>query len=155
MSIYNDNSNKSLFWDSNFTNDNLASLDEDENEIMDCSSFQDIYPINYPSILSQQAVQNNIIPRELLPTRDYSKHILEVFPFQRQIELNEDEEEIDEDIRLFKINIENSKKDSINTLHEIVEPNSNENVNISNMSNIDNIKNLLNKNHISNEIFIK
>ena len=34
MSIYNDNSNKSLFWDSNFTNDNLANLDEDENEIM-------------------------------------------------------------------------------------------------------------------------
>ena len=34
MLIYNDNSNKSLFWDSNFTNDNLASLDEDENEIM-------------------------------------------------------------------------------------------------------------------------
>ena len=152
MLIYNDNSIKSLFSDSNFTDDNLANLNEDENEIMDCSSFQDIYPINNPSILSQQAVQNNIIPRELLPTRDYSKHILEVFPFQRQIELNEDEEEIDEDIRLFKINIENSKKDSINTLHEIVEPNSNENVNIGNMSNIDNIKNLLNKNQISNEI---
>ena len=79
MLIYNDNSNKSLFWDSNFTNDNLASLDEDENEIMDCSSFQDIYPKNYPSILSQQAFQNNIISRELLPTRDYSKHILKVF----------------------------------------------------------------------------
>ena len=152
MLIYNDNSFKSLFSDSNFTDDNLANRDEDENEIMDCSSFQDIYPINNPSILSQQAVQNNIISRELLPTRDYSKHILKVFPFQRQIELNEDEEEIDEDIRLFKTNIENSKKDSINTLHEIVEPNSNENVNIGNMSNIDNIKNLLNKNQISNEI---
>ena len=175
MLIYNDNSFKSLFSDSNFTDDNLANRDEDENEIMDCSSFQDIYRINNPSILSQQAVQNNIISRELLPTRDYSKHILKVFPFQRQIELNEDEEEIDEDIRLFKINIENSKKDSINTLHEIVEPNSNENVNIGNidsintlheivepnsnenvnignMSNIDNIKNLLNKNQISNEI---
>ena len=152
MLIYNDNSIKSLFSDSNFTDDNLANVDEDENEIMDCSSFQDIYRINNPSILSQQAFQNNIISRELLPTRDYSKHILKVFPFQRQIELNEDEEEIDEDIRLFKINIENSKKDSINTLHEIVEPNSNENVNIGNMSNIDNIKNLLNQNHISNEI---
>ena len=96
--------------------------------------------------------QNNIISRELLPTCNYSKNILKVFPFQRQIELNEDEEEIEEDKRLFQTKIENSKKDSINALHEIVEPNSNENVNISNMSNIDNIKNLLNQNHISNEI---
>ena len=136
MLIYNDNSIKSLFSDSNFNNYSLDNSDEDENEIMDNLSFQDIYQINNLSILSQQADQNNIISRELLPTRDYSKHILKVFPFQRQIELNEDEEEIDEDIRLFKINIENSKKDSINALHEIVEPNSNENVNISNMSNI-------------------
>ena len=115
MLIYNDNSIKSLFSDSNFNNYSLDNSDEDENEIMDNLSFQDIYQINNLSILSQQAFQNNIISRELLPTRDYSKHILKVFPFQRQIELNEDEEEIDEDIRLFKINIENSKKDSINT----------------------------------------
>ena len=152
MLIYNDNSIKSLFSDSNFNNYSLDNSDEDENEIMDNLSFQDIYQINNLSILSQQAFQNNIISRELLPTCNYSKNILKVFPFQRQIELNEDEEEIDEVKRLFEINIENSKKDSINTLHEIVEPNSNENVNISNMSNIDNIKNLLNQNHISNEI---
>ena len=58
MSIYNDNSNKSLFWDSNFTNDNLASLDEDENEIMDCSSFQDIYPKNFILFKSYSIIQH-------------------------------------------------------------------------------------------------
>ena len=153
MQINNHNSIKSLFFDSDFNNDCLSNLNENENEIMDCHSFQDIYPINNQSILSPIADQNSIIMyKELFPTCDYSKYILKVFPFQRQIELNEDEEEIDEDIRLFQIKIENSKKDSINTLHEIVEPNSNENVNISNMSNIDIIKNLLNQNHISNEI---
>ena len=153
MQINNHNSIKSPFFDSDFNNDCLSNLNENENEIMDCHSFQDIYPINNQSILSPIADQNSIIMyKELFPTCDYSKYILKVFPFQRQIELNEDEEEIDEDIRLFQIKIENSKKDSINTLHEIVEPNSNENVNIGNMSNIDNIKNLLNQNHISNEI---
>ena len=34
MLIYNDNSIKSLFSDSNFINDSLVNFDEDENEIM-------------------------------------------------------------------------------------------------------------------------
>jgi len=54
MLIYNDNSIKSLFSDSNFTDDNFANVDEDENEIMDCSSFQDIYPINNPSTVKPE-----------------------------------------------------------------------------------------------------
>ena len=92
----NNNWTNNLFDDPNLNNYGLNGLDEDENENFFCIFSQDLYHIKndmpYPYI-----DQSNKIGGELLPTCDYSKEILKVFPFQSEKKLADDEEEIAEE----------------------------------------------------------
>ena len=142
-----------LFDDPNLNNDGLNGLDEDENKNFESLLSQDLYYIKndmpYPYI-----DQSNKIGGELLPTCDYSKEILKVFPFQSEKKLADDEEEIAEEKKLFQVKNEEPKKDSINTLPEIDTQNLNlnENINISNTYMIDNIKKELIQNDFPKDI---
>ena len=153
MIFYNNNWINNLFDDPNLNKYDLNALDEDEKENFECLFSQDLYHIKndmpYPYI-----DQNNKISEDPLPTCDYSKEILKVFPFQTEKKLEDDEGEIAEEKKLFQVKNEDSKNDSINALPEIDRQNLNlnENINIRNAYMIDNIKKELIQNDFPKEI---
>ena len=153
MMFYNNNWINILFDDPNLNDYGLNGLDEDEKENCESLFSQDLYHIKN-DMLYPYIDKNNKIGGELLPTCDYSKEILKVFPFQSEKKLADDEEEIAEEKKLFQVKNEDPKKDSINTLPEIDTQNLNlnENINISNTYMIDNIKKELIQNDFPKDI---
>ena len=83
MMFYNNNWINILFDDPNLNDYGLNGLDEDEKENCESLFSQDLYHIKN-DMLYPYIDKNNKIGGELLPTCDYSKEILKVFPFQSE-----------------------------------------------------------------------